>query len=30
MERLMDAVMAPIAAAFVLIGNLCGMSWEDE
>ena len=30
MQRLIDAVMAPIAAAFVLIGNLWGMTWEDE
>lgn len=30
MNRIVDAVMAPIAAAFVLIGNLWGMSFEDE
>ena len=30
MQRVKDAVMAPIAAAFVLIGALWGMTWEDE
>lgn len=30
MSKIVDAVMAPIAAAFVLIGALWGMTWEDE
>lgn len=30
MQRLIDFVMAPVAAALILIGNAWGMSFEDE